>query len=74
MMESYSVTFKVIRDRDGFLCASGIEHAIFTDGKDRRELLENIHDAVECHFDVPADHVNIKIIYMEDESDDRSQA
>lgn len=73
MMGSYSVIFKVHKDEDGFLCASGIEHAIFTDGKDREELMKNIREAVECHFDVPSDQVDIKITYIEDDMYDRGQ-
>jgi len=71
-MGSPSVTFKVYKD-EGFLCASGIEHGIFTDGKDREELIRNIHEAVECHFDIPFDRVDIKIIYIEDVENDRGQ-
>lgn len=30
-------------------------------------LIKNIHDAVECHFDLPYDQVDIKIIFCEDD-------
>lgn len=62
MVKCYSATFNVHVDKDGYLCAADMDQGIFTDGKDREELIENIHEAVECHFDVPFEQVNIKIL------------
>jgi predicted RNase H-like HicB family nuclease len=62
MAKRFSATFNVHVDKDGYLCAADMDQGIFTDGKDREELLRNINEAVECHFDVPHDQVNIRIV------------
>ncbi len=62
MVKKFSATFNVQVDEDGYLCAADMDQGIFTDGKDREELLRNINEAVECHFDVPHDQVNIRIV------------
>jgi len=41
--------------------AADMEQGIFTDGRDEEELLKNINEAVECHFNVPHDKVSITI-------------
>jgi hypothetical protein len=38
-----------------------MEQGIFTDGMTEEELINNIHEAVECHFDVPYSDVEIDI-------------
>jgi len=58
---SLKATFQVLQDEDGYLCAADMEQGIFTDGRDEEELLENINEAVECHFNVPHDKVSITI-------------
>jgi predicted RNase H-like HicB family nuclease len=60
-MASLKATFQVIQDEDGYLCAADMEQGIFTDGKDDEELLKNINEAVECHFNVPHNKVSITI-------------
>jgi|WetSurMetagenome_2_1015567.scaffolds.fasta_scaffold148184_3 predicted RNase H-like HicB family nuclease len=62
MAKKFSATFKIDVDKDGYFCAADMDQGIFTDGKDREELLRNIDEAVECHFDVPHDQVNIRIV------------
>ncbi|MCD1293867.1 hypothetical protein CUJ83_02495 [Methanocella sp. CWC-04] len=62
MSKRFSATFKVEVDKDGYFCAADLEQGILTDGKDRDELLKNIDEAVECHFDVPSMEVDIRII------------
>ena len=62
MVKKFSATFNVHIDKDGYLCAADMDQGIFTDGKDKEELLKNINEAVECHFDVPHDQVNIRIL------------
>jgi len=59
-MASLKATFEIIKDEDGYLCAADMEQGIFTDGRDEEELIKNINDAVECHFNVP--HTNVSII------------
>jgi hypothetical protein len=46
------VKFKIYED-EGYLIASGINYDIFTQGKNWNELMKNIFDAIECHFDEP---------------------
>ncbi len=53
------VKFKIYKD-DGYLIASGINYDIFTQGKTWDELMKNILDAIECHFDEPL-HGQIKV-------------
>jgi predicted RNase H-like HicB family nuclease len=60
-MLHYKATFEIARDEDGFLCAADMEQGIFTDGKDEEELMRNINDAVECHFNVPHSQVSINV-------------
>jgi flagellar basal body P-ring protein FlgI len=56
------VTFRVFADREsGILCASGVDHAIHTHAFSWEKLIDNIHEAVECHFDVPYSQVKITI-------------
>lgn len=63
-MKKYHASFEVKVGKDGGLYASDMEQGIFTDGMTREELVKNIHEAVECHFDVPSyEKVNINIKY-----------
>lgn len=63
-MKKYHASFEVKVGKDGGLYASDMEQGIFTDGMTREELIKNIHEAVECHFDVPSyKDVDIKIKY-----------
>jgi hypothetical protein len=57
------VKFKIYRD-EGYLIASGINYDIFTQGKNWNELMKNILDAVECHFDEPRDQIKITTEYQ----------
>ena len=64
---SLEVTFKVFTDEGtGKLCASGVNHAIHTYAKTWNKLIKNIHEAVECHFDVPYAQVKITLIETHD--------
>jgi hypothetical protein len=57
------VTFHVFLDHEsGLLCASGADHAIHTYAKSWNKLMKNIHEAVECHFEVPYTQVIITLI------------
>lgn len=61
-MKKYHANFNVRIGRNGGWIASDMEEGIFTDGRTREELINNIHEAVECHFDVPSyEDVDIKI-------------
>lgn len=61
-MKKYHATFKVRVGRNGGLIASDMDQGIFTDARTWDELLANIHEAVECHFDVPSfNEVDIQI-------------
>lgn len=63
MTKQFRADFEVIKDEDGFLCAADKKQMIFTDGKTKEELEENIRDAVECYFEVPYTEVDIRINY-----------
>jgi|AGTN01.2.fsa_nt_gi hypothetical protein len=61
------VTFRVFLDREtGQLCASGLDHAIHTYAKSWNKLIKNIHEAVECHFEIPYTQVKITLIESND--------
>jgi hypothetical protein len=61
------VTFRIFLDRvSGQLCASGIDQAIHTYAKSWNKLMKNIHEAVECHFEVPYTQVKITLIEYDD--------
>ena len=64
---NFEVTFKIFTDEEsGKLCASGVDHAIHTYAKTWNKLIKNIHEAVECHFDVPYTQVKITLIETHD--------
>jgi hypothetical protein len=44
---------------DKYLCAEGIDHDIFTQGKNWDELILNIIEAVSCYFDDPVEDIVI---------------
>jgi hypothetical protein len=46
------VRFKIFND-EGCPVASGTNYDIFTQGKTWGELMKNILDSIECHFDEP---------------------
>jgi hypothetical protein len=61
------VTFRVFVDRQsGQICASGIDQAIHTYARSWNQLIKNIHEAVECHFEVPYAAVKITLIESDD--------
>jgi hypothetical protein len=61
------VTFHVFLDHEsGQLCASGAGHAIHTYAKSWNKLMKNIHEAAECHFEVPYTQVKITLIESND--------
>ena len=63
-MKKYHANFVVKTGKDGGLYAADLDQGIFTDGMTRDELIQNIHEAVECHFDVPSfKEVDIRITY-----------
>ncbi len=64
VMKKYHARFVVKKGRDGGLYAADMDQGIFTDGMTQEELVNNIHEAVECHFDVPSyEDVDIRIKY-----------
>jgi hypothetical protein len=64
IMKKYHASFVVKKGKDGGLYAADMGQGIFTDGMTRDELINNIHEAVECHFDVPSyEDVDIRIKY-----------
>jgi len=61
VMKKYRANFIVEVDEDGILCAADLEQGIFADGKTKEELLEDIREAVECHFDVFPEKVDSEV-------------
>jgi len=55
------VTFKVYKDEDGVLCATGIDQRLYTFGKTYNKLIKNINDIVELFFGVPYTQVTINL-------------
>lgn len=61
------VTFQVFVDcESGQICASGIDHAIHTYARSWNKLIKNIHEAVECYFEVPYTQVKITLVESSD--------
>jgi predicted RNase H-like HicB family nuclease len=60
-MIKHHANFIVTKDEDGILCAADMEQGIFADGKTERELMVDIKEAVECHFDVVPEEVDSKV-------------
>jgi hypothetical protein len=52
------VRIKVYRG-EKYLCAEGVEHDIFTQGKNFDELMKNIIEAIEAYFDINIKEVTI---------------
>lgn len=61
IMNKHHANFIVTKDEDGILCAADMEQGIFADGKTERELMEDIREAVECHFDLSPEEVDSKV-------------
>lgn len=61
LMKRYRASFVVRKDEDGILCAADLDQGIFADGKTKEELMEDIREAVECHFDVPPEKVDAEV-------------
>lgn len=55
------ITFKVYKDGDGLLCATGIDQRLYTFGKTYNKLIKNINDIVELFFCVPHTQVTINL-------------
>jgi hypothetical protein len=55
------VTFKIYKDEDGVLCATGIDQRLYTFGKTYNKLIKNINDIVELFFGVPYTQVTINL-------------
>ncbi|MCM1567346.1 MAG: hypothetical protein NC238_15680 [Dehalobacter sp.] len=61
------VTFRVFTDSEsGLICASGVDHAIHTHAGSWDVLMKYVHEAVECHFEVPYTQVKITLIEVTD--------
>jgi hypothetical protein len=61
IMKEYHANFVVVKDEDGVLCAADMDQGIFADGKNEKELWDDIREAVECHFDVSPEEVDSKV-------------
>ena len=45
------VQVDIFQDEDGHWCAEGVGHGIVTQGGDLNELMRNIREACELHFE-----------------------
>ena len=45
------VQIRVFQDEDGAWCASGVDHGIHTQGDTLDELVANIREATQLHFE-----------------------
>lgn len=63
IMKRFHANFEVIRDEEGNLCAADKRQMIFTDGRNEKELIENIRDALECYFEVSVDEIDYNLVY-----------
>jgi len=64
-VKKYHANFEVKIGRDGGLYAADMDQGIFCEGMTKDELIHNIHEAVECHFDVPSfEEVEINLRYL----------
>jgi predicted RNase H-like HicB family nuclease len=61
IMKKYRANFVVMKDEDGILCAADLDQGIFADGKTKEELMADIREAVECHFDVSPENVDSEV-------------
>jgi predicted RNase H-like HicB family nuclease len=61
VMKKFQANFIVRKDEDGILCAADLDQGIFADGKTKDELMADIREAVECHFDVSPEKVDSEI-------------
>jgi len=59
------VKIKIYRG-EKYLCAEGVDHDIFTQGKNWDELMHNIIEAIECYFDVAIKDITIIAEYRAD--------
>ncbi len=60
--------FVVEDDVDGGFTARSVGHDNYTKGVTRDELMQNIRDAVRCHFDVPEQLPKVlRLHYVRDE-------
>lgn len=55
------ITFRVYKDENGMLCASGINERIYTFGKTLNKLWDNIKDVIELYYDVPYTEITINL-------------
>ncbi|OPY27670.1 MAG: hypothetical protein A4E28_01939 [Methanocella sp. PtaU1.Bin125] len=55
------VTFRIYKDEDGILCATGLDRRLYTFGKTYNKLIKNINDIVELFFGVPYTQVTINL-------------
>jgi len=58
IMKKFKANFIIEKDEDGVLCAVDLEQGIFADGKTYEELMADIREAVECHFNIAPEYVD----------------
>ena len=54
-MDVNEIIFLIEDDPEGGYSAKAFGHSIYTQGQSKEELKRNISDAMECHFDKPAE-------------------
>jgi hypothetical protein len=61
------IIFLIEEDVEGGYNARALGESIFTFGKDKDELLANVREAVECHFDEGKAPKIIRLHYVREE-------
>ncbi|MBM2817310.1 MAG: 2-oxoisovalerate dehydrogenase, component beta subunit [Ignavibacteria bacterium] len=62
------IFFLIEEAPEGGFTAKALEHSIFTEGENEKELKDNINDAVSCHFEVQDMPKLIHLHYVKDET------
>lgn len=58
------IIFLISEAEEGGFTARALGESIFTDGETMDELKTNIQEAIECHFDNPADKPKIAHLHF----------
>jgi predicted RNase H-like HicB family nuclease len=62
------IVFQIDEDPEGGFTARAVGASIFTEADTLEELKRNVRDAVQCHFDDPADRPKvIRLHFVRDE-------
>ena len=66
-MSTSEIIFSVQESPEGGFEARALGHSIFTQGDTMEELKRNVREAVQCHFEVGAAPIVIRLHTVKDE-------